>query len=105
VLSVAIWSSKKSIGASGIARSCCWWSRTSPLSARSQRGILLRRRPRASSAMVAGSARPSTKAAKIARLDTPITSLTTEASVLLARSQTPWTRLTSRARSCTHCVR
>ena len=55
--------------------------------------------------MVAGSARLSTKAAKIARLDTPITSLTTEASLLLARSQTPWTRLTSRARSCTSLVR
>jgi hypothetical protein len=53
----------------------------------------------------AGSARPSTKAAKIARLDTPITSLTTEASLLLAGSQTPWTRLPSRARSCTSLVR
>ena len=35
----------------------------------------------------------------------PIRSVATEANLILARSKTPWTRFTSRVRSCTNFVR
>ena len=48
---------------------------------------------------------PSTNAAKMARADTPMMSVATAASLILARSKTPCTRLTSRLRSWTSFVR
>jgi hypothetical protein len=69
------------------------------------RGSFARIRPLAHSAIVAGSASPVIKAAKIARPDTPMISVATAANLMLARSNTPCTRLTSRLRSWTRLVR
>jgi hypothetical protein len=49
--------------------------------------------------------RPALQASTMARPETPMRAVATEASVLVARSSPPWTRLTSRRRSCTTCVR
>jgi hypothetical protein len=99
-LSPAIRASSKSIGANGHASSRRGWSRLSPVSACSSRGRSVRLRPGASSAIVAGSARPCRKAAQRARPEPPRRSGATAASLLLARSRTPWSRLTARLRSC-----
>ena len=70
-----------------------------------QQGDLRRLRPLANAAIVAGSARPSTTAAKIARPDTPMISRATAASLMFARSSTPGTRSLSWLRSWTTLVR
>jgi hypothetical protein len=85
-LRASIGSSRQSIGASCRPSHCRGWSRTSPVNACSSRGLLRRICRLANSAIVAGSARPSTRAATMARADTPIMSVATEASLMLAHA-------------------
>src|SRR6266516_4348408 len=82
-----------------------WWLPMEPVSARSSCGILLRRAVLASSASSAASVFPAAKLLSIERPETPITSLVTSLSLMLAPSSSFWTRCTTVARCSTRLRR
>jgi len=82
-----------------------WWSVKYPTNASSSRGILARIRERASCARTLGSRCPPTRAAIIARPETPKMSEATTDSLIWASSSSFSTRFFSPVRSATNAAR
>src|SRR5215510_294808 len=82
-----------------------WWAVTRPSKASFSWSRLARRRPRAKSARISTSRWPARIASSIARAETPLISVTTDASFRFASSKTACNRLRVRARSWTSVLR